>query len=63
MEQVAAIPDRCERCGVALLSIHYFGVKGEPVGGYRVCANCGPRSVVDITTGDVRRALLERKAS
>jgi hypothetical protein len=64
MDTVAAIPERCERCGAALLSVFYYGADGEPVGGHRICANCGPRSVVTIDVPlDLRSKLLERKAS
>lgn len=57
--------ERCEICGAGLLSVLYYGADGEPVGGYAVCANCGPRSVVQMsaTAAEIRRDLLERKAS
>ena len=64
METLATIPERCEQCGAELLSVFYYGADGEPVGGHRICTGCGPRSAtpVDIPV-DVRRKLLERKAS
>jgi hypothetical protein len=64
METRAVIPDPCPQCGGELLYVFYYGSEGEPVGGHRVCANCGPRSMVEIDVAvDVRRKLLERKAS
>ena len=57
--------ERCGICGAGLLSVIYYGADGEPVGGYHVCSNCGPRSVVEMsaTAAQIRRDLLERKAS
>lgn len=47
-----------------MLSVLYYGAEGESVGGHRICPGCGPRSVVEIGAADeVRRRLLERKAS
>lgn len=56
---------KCTSCGAEILSVLYFGADNLPVGGHQVCANCGPRSAVevDVKTADVRRKLLERKAS
>jgi hypothetical protein len=57
-------PDKCSRCGAALLSVLYYGADEAPVGGHSVCANCGPRSAIELTAqSDLRRNLLERKAS
>jgi hypothetical protein len=56
--------EHCTVCGADVLSVLYYGAEGEPVGGYSVCSNCGPRNVVEVTTAaDIRRNLLERKAS
>jgi hypothetical protein len=64
MDTPAAIPEPCTHCGAELLYVFYYGSEGEPVGGHRVCANCGPRSAVAMDVPvDVRRKLLERKAS
>jgi DNA-directed RNA polymerase subunit RPC12/RpoP len=56
---------QCANCGAEILSVLYFGADNLPVGGHQVCANCGPRSVVDVDVKapDLRRKLLERKAS
>lgn len=57
--------ERCKTCGSAMLAVLYYGSDGEPVGGYHICSNCGPRSVVEMsaTAAEIRRKLLERKAS
>jgi hypothetical protein len=56
--------DRCPFCKRGMLSVLYYGADGEPVGGHRICADCGPRSVVELVVPDeLRRKLLERKAS
>ena len=47
-----------------MLSVLYYGADGESVGGHRICPGCGPRSVVELVVPDeIRRRLLERKAS
>ena len=60
-----AKPQKCRNCGAEILAVVYFGADGAPVGGHQVCTNCGPRSVVDVdvNTPDLKRKLLERKAS
>jgi len=57
--------EKCRKCGAEILSVVYFGADGAPVGGHQLCTNCGPRSVedVDVKPLDLRRKLLERKAS
>jgi hypothetical protein len=57
--------EHCKACGSDMLSVLYFGADGEPVGGYHVCSRCGPRTVVEVsaTAAEIRRKLLERKAS
>jgi hypothetical protein len=57
--------ERCSKCGADIVSVLYFGADGEPIGGHQVCTDCGPRSAVDVdvSSADVRRRLLERKAS
>lgn len=57
--------EQCTICGAAMLSVLYYGADGDAIGGYFVCSNCGPRSVVEMTPpeGQIRRDLLERKAS
>jgi hypothetical protein len=57
--------ERCSKCRADVVSVLYFGADGAPVGGHQVCTNCGPRSAVevDVKAADVRRRLLERKAS
>ena len=57
--------EQCRACGADMLSVLYYGAEGEPVGGYFVCSNCGPRSSVEVsaTAAEIRRKLLERKAS
>ncbi|MBV8195289.1 MAG: hypothetical protein JOY80_07145 [Candidatus Dormibacteraeota bacterium] len=57
--------EKCRACGAEVLGIVYYGADGVPIGGHQVCTNCGPRSVVDVDvkTPDLRRKLLERKAS
>ena len=56
--------EKCRSCGAEILSVVYFGADGAPVGAHQVCTNCGPRSAVDVEVKtDVRRKLLERKAS
>jgi uncharacterized Zn finger protein (UPF0148 family) len=58
-------PQHCAACGTPMLSVMYYDGDGRPVGGHYVCSNCGPRTAVDVTVpaADVRRKLLERKAS
>jgi hypothetical protein len=58
-------PEICITCGAAMLSVLYYGADGQPLGGHHVCTNCGPRSVVEVDPpgAEVRRKLLERKAS
>lgn len=65
MELVMEERERCVTCGAVMLSVLYYGADGEPVGGYHVCSNCGPRTVVAMkpTAAEIRRKLLERKAS
>ena len=56
--------NRCALCQRVMLSVLYYGADGESVGGHRICADCGPRSVVELVAPDeLRRRLLERKAS
>jgi hypothetical protein len=56
--------DRCALCKRGMISVLYYGADGESVGGHRICADCGPRSVVELVAPDeIRRRLLERKAS
>ncbi|HWW08662.1 MAG TPA: hypothetical protein VNY76_00310 [Candidatus Acidoferrales bacterium] len=57
--------EHCKACGSSMLSVLYYGADGEPVGGYHVCSSCGPRSLVEVsaTAAEIRRKLLERKAS
>jgi hypothetical protein len=51
-------------CKGEMLSVLYYGADGESVGGHRICPGCGPRSVVELVAPDeIRRRLLERKAS
>ncbi len=56
---------QCGICGADMLAVLYYGADGEPVGGYEVCSNCGPRSAVEKgqPAAEIRRRLLERKAS
>jgi hypothetical protein len=64
METTPETTDRCPFCQRAMLSVLYYGADGESVGGHRICADCGPRSVVELEAPDaLRRKLLERKAS
>jgi hypothetical protein len=64
METYPEISDRCPLCKKGMLSVLYYGADGESVGGHRICADCGPRSVVELVAPDeLRRRLLERKAS
>ena len=57
--------EHCKACGSDMLSALYYGADGESVGGYQVCSSCGPRTVVEVsaTAAEIRRKLLERKAS
>jgi hypothetical protein len=56
--------DRCPVCKGEMLSVLYYGADGESVGGYRICPGCGPRTAVELVAADeIRRRLLERKAS
>jgi hypothetical protein len=52
-------------CKGEMLSVLYYGADGEPVGGHRICPGCGPRSTVElgVAADEIRRRLLERKAS
>ncbi|MHB8489749.1 MAG: hypothetical protein ACYDC4_11280 [Candidatus Dormibacteria bacterium] len=51
-------------CKGEMLSVLYYGADGESVGGHRICPGCGPRTAVELVAADeVRRRLLERKAS
>jgi hypothetical protein len=64
METNPETSDRCPICKRGMLSVLYYGADGESVGGHRICADCGPRSTVHLAAPDeVRRRLLERKAS
>jgi hypothetical protein len=64
METTPETSDRCALCQRVMLSVLYYGADGESVGGHRICADCGPRSVVELVAPDeLRRRLLERKAS
>ena len=60
-----AKPAKCTTCGAGVLAVVYFGADGQPVGAHQVCANCGPRSVVevDVKSPDLHQKLLQRKAS
>lgn len=55
----------CLRCSGDRLSVIYYDAKGLPLGGHSQCTECGPRSaeVVSAPAADVRKKLLERKAS
>ena len=55
----------CAICGGDMLSVVYYGADSAPVGGYDVCTNCGPRSAAErtLSADEIRRTLLERKAS
>lgn len=56
--------DRCPVCKGEMLSVLYYGADGESVGGHRICPGCGPRTAVELVAADeIRRRLLERKAS
>jgi hypothetical protein len=64
MDTAPAKSDKCPLCAGDMLAVRYYGADGEPTGGYGVCANCGPRSVSELSSDDgLRRQLLERKAS
>ncbi len=64
MDTTPETTDRCALCQRVMLSVLYYGADGESVGGHRICADCGPRSVVELVAPDeLRRRLLERKAS
>ena len=58
-------PNQCPRCSADRLSVIYYNAKGLPLGGHSQCTECGPRSVevVALPAADVRKKLLERKAS
>jgi hypothetical protein len=47
------------------LSVIYYDAKGMPLGGHSQCTECGPRSIefVPAPSADVRKKLLEKKAS
>jgi transcriptional regulator NrdR family protein len=64
METNPETSDRCPICKGAMLSVLYYGADGESVGGHRICPGCGPRTTVELVAADeIRRRLLERKAS
>ncbi len=65
METNPETSDRCPMCKGEMLSVLYYGANGEPVGGHRTCPGCGPRSTVElgVAADEIRRRLLERKAS
>jgi hypothetical protein len=65
METNAETSDRCPVCKGEMLSVLYYGAEGESVGGHRICPGCGPRTAVELgpTDDEIRRRLLERKAS
>jgi DNA-directed RNA polymerase subunit RPC12/RpoP len=58
-------PQLCAACGTPMLSVLYYGADGEALGGHYVCSSCGPRTTVEMQPpdADLRRKLLERKAS
>jgi hypothetical protein len=60
-----ATSNRCPQCAADRLSVIYYDAKGQPLGGHSQCTECGPRSieVVEVPTSQVRRKLLEKKAS
>jgi|GEM_PF-1401065 len=64
METNPETSDRCPVCKGEMLSVLYYGADGESVGGHRICPGCGPRTAVELVASDeIRRRLLERKAS
>ena len=60
-----AQPDQCPRCHADRLSVVYYDSKGMLLGGHSQCTECGPRSAETVLppSADVRKKLLERKAS